>query len=388
MRIFAVGIGGAGCRIVDILYGQDSKSGRSYGLEAVTVERDSRVLRSLTHMPPEGRLFYAPLDPLKGEDIVAGFPTEEVVMRLHSLDPGNMDAIFLFCGLGGMMSRTLPALIEAIRTTMSEPIFGVFILPSSGEGMERSASAADDLDALSPLLDGVILFDNQTWNEKAETVLGQSREKKAVNTLMHMGRRKHSINELFRMTNDAIARRMGLLLRAGEYTPGTTEVGEVVLDSGEVLNTIGGMGFITIGYAAERLSREILSFRKILRPSDYFVETAHRKASRIVELAKKAIYEDMSTPCDLTSAQKALILIAGPSHELNMKGFMTVRRWIDRSIRGLEVRSGDYPIRSTGFVAIIVVLAGVSNIPRVEELRQIRSHYRDVQSDGVNPPTE
>ncbi len=36
----------------------------------------------------------------------------------------------------------------------------------------------------------------------------------------------------------------------------------------------------------------------------------------------------------MTSAHKALILIAGPSHELSLKGYMTVRKWIDRSIAG------------------------------------------------------
>ena len=84
----------------------------------------------------------------------------------------------------------------------------------------------------------------------------------------------------------------------------------------------------------------------------------------------------MSIPCDLTSADKALVLIAGPSAELSMKGFQTVRKWIDRSIAGLEMRSGDYPVRNTSFVGIIVVLSGLSNVPRVEEIREIRTDYQ------------
>ncbi|CVK33363.1 FtsZ/tubulin family protein [Methanoculleus bourgensis] len=84
----------------------------------------------------------------------------------------------------------------------------------------------------------------------------------------------------------------------------------------------------------------------------------------------------MSVPCDLTSADKALVLIAGPSAELSMKGFQTVRKWIDRSIAGLEMRSGDYPVKNTSFVGIIIVLSGLSNVPRVEEIREIRTEYR------------
>jgi hypothetical protein len=58
-----------------------------------------------------------------------------------------------------------------------------------------------------------------------------------------------------------------------------------------------------------------------------------------------------------------------------MKGYMTVRKWIDRSIAGLETRSGDYPVTSTRFVAIIVMLTGLKNIPRIDELKQIRAQY-------------
>ena len=93
----------------------------------------------------------------------------------------------------------------------------------------------------------------------------------------------------------------------------------------------------------------------------------------MVSLAKKAVDEEVSVPCDLTSSDKALVLIAGPSAELSMKGFQTVRKWIDRSIAGLEMRSGDYPVKNTSFVGIIIVLSGLSNVPRVEELREIRT---------------
>ncbi len=129
-------------------------------------------------------------------------------------------------------------------------------------------------------------------------------------------------------------------------------IAEVVLDAGEVLNTILGMGFITIGYAIEPVAQGSLDLDIIakIRPAPPSIEESHKKASKVVDLAKRAIYQEISTPCDLTSAEKALILIAGPSHEMSMKGYMTVRKWIDRSIRGLEVRSGDYPVNSSHFL--------------------------------------
>ena len=149
------------------------------------------------------------------------------------------------------------------------------------------------------------------------------------------------------------------------------------MDSSEVLNTINGMGFISIGYAVEHLSQSPLAFLSRLHTPDTSAEQ-RKSAERIIDLAKKAIYQEVSIPCDMTSAAKALILVAGPSHEISMKGFMTVRKWIDRSIAGMEMRSGDYPVTNSENVAIIVVLSGLENIPRITEIREIRDQSRVV----------
>jgi hypothetical protein len=185
----------------------------------------------------------------------------------------------------------------------------------------------------------------------------------------------------YRLLNDSIVRRISLILRAGEFrADGGIDLAEVVLDSGEVLNTMKGMGFITIGYAVDHVPENPLGFLSQWRPKGIFDEENKKKASRIVDLAKQAIYNEISTPCDMTSAHKALILVAGPTHELSMMGFMTVRKWIDRSIAGLETRSGDYPVVNTKNVAIIIMLTGLENIPRVGEIREIREHYRHPSS--------
>jgi len=84
----------------------------------------------------------------------------------------------------------------------------------------------------------------------------------------------------------------------------------------------------------------------------------------------------------MTSAHKALILVAGPSHELSLKGFMTVRKWIDRSIAGVETRSGDYPVMNTKNVAIIIMLSGLENIPRITELKEIQNQYKTHLQEG------
>ena len=379
MKILIIGLGGCGGRIVDTLQAQDRSAGRVSCLEGIVIDTDASSMNQLTNLSTDRKLYSPPLDPSSEYADNAHVAVDEVIAKLRSIDSGDIDAIVLCAGLGGNLVNTIPSITKEIRSSMLEPIFGLCTLPCLNEGPAHTAKAADDIDMLSPILDGIILFDNETWSQKLIGAINEVKPRQSsARTGIARDRPLKSKRELvLGLINDTIARRVGLLLRAGEFSErGGIEIAEVALDAGEVLNTIRGMALITLGYAAEPLESGSLKRITRLWPEKVLVEDGHKKASRIVELAKKAIYEDMSTPCDLTSAQKALILIAGPSHHLSMKGYMAVRKWIDRSIAGMEVRSGDYPIPNTQHIGIIVVLAGLSNIPRVTDIRQVRDQYR------------
>jgi cell division GTPase FtsZ len=381
MRILAIGLGGAGARIVDTLYGQDMQ-GSIHCMSAIAVDFDADTLQRLKHLPPEGRIHFPPIDPTNPYDIGTTIDIEEVMTQVQKVDTIEIDSILLFAGLGGSMVDAAPLIIPELRKSFIEPIFGVVTLPCTGEGRKRSAKAADDIERLKPLLDAVVLFDNDSWYRKIKDELAITHEKVAKKEIPKRLAKKilsQPLNRkeyIYNILNTRIGRQMGLILHAGEFSEAGVEVGEVVLDSGEVLNTLVGMGYVAIGYAAENLPGGYLNFLDRWRPASYFIQSHQNKASRIVSLAKKAIYEEVSIPCDLTSADKALVLIAGPSQELSMRGFQTVRKWIDRSIAGLEMRSGDYPIPNTRYVGIIIMLSGMENIPRLTELAQIREEYR------------
>jgi cell division GTPase FtsZ len=401
MRILAIGLGGAGCRIVSHLYSTDRRSSKVACVKALAVDVDSDTLAHLVDLPENAKIFFPALEPE-----VSGVPStraqtatidiNEIIARIQNIESGETDAIFICCGLGGSMVDVAPQMITALRASVVEPIFGLITLPCLSEGEKRSAKAADDIDMLSPLLDGMILFDNETWSKKMKGVaiplikkdtgfaglFGAKKSRKTVSP----------IHPTFAALNLGIVKRISLILRAGEFkADGGIELAEVVMDSGEVLNTMQGMGFITIGYAVEHLPHHPLGFLSHLSPIGFFADEHKKRDSRIVELAKQAIYNEVSTPCDMTSAAKALILIAGPSHELSMKGFMTVRKWIDRSIAGLETRSGDYPVTNTKYVAIIIMLTGLENIPRITELQEIREQYisgrkrQALRNAGIDP---
>jgi cell division GTPase FtsZ len=386
MRIIAIGIGGAGCRIVNSLYATDRKSSKVACVQALAVDVDEETIQQLTGLPDNARMCFSALDPgipsvLGTERQTAPIDINEIVSHVQNMESGENDAIIFCCGLGGSMVDVAPHIIAGLRSSIVEPIFGLVTLPCLAEGERTSAKAADDIEMLSPLLDGIIIFDNETWYKKIKAQKSHLPEKE-MGFAEKLGLKKSekplpAAQATHHNLNEAIVRRISLILRAGEFkADGGIDLAEVVLDSGEVLNTMKVMGFITIGYAVEKLPHDPLRFLSWLRPAGLFEEDQKKKASRIVELAKQAIYHEISTPCDLTSAHKALVLVAGPSHELSMKGFMTVRKWIDRSIAGLETRSGDYPVMNTKNVAIIVMLSGLENIPRITELKEIRSQSK------------
>lgn len=380
MRVLAIGLGGAGSRIVDQLYDQDQRS-RVHCVKGFAIDLDYNSLQQLEHLPTSCRLYFPPIDPHYMYDVGRSIQVEEVMTHLHRVDTSQIDAILICCGLGGSLVDAASKIVEEMRKTFHEPIFTVATLPCRKEGRRRTAKAMDDIDMLQRLMDAVILFDNDLWYGRLKAKYGKIGAPSRPTRLFSIGAGEANWNfwnprDVYRSLNEKIARYLGLMLRAGEFSEKGIEVGEVVLDAGEVLNTITGMGVVAIGYAAEELMDRNIPFIDLFRQKKPPIEEMHEKAARIVSLAKKAVYEETSILCDITSAEKALVLIAGPSRELSMRGFQTVRKWIDRSISGLEMRSGDYPVTNTRFIGIIIVLAGLRNVPRLEELREVREEHR------------
>ena len=386
MRVLLVGIGGAGCRIADALTLHDIRSRSLRCTDAVAVDGNAEDLNALQTIPPENRIFFQSLDPFHTMVIPESLPHDEITARLHALDPGDIDALIVISGLGGGMALLIPDLIRHIRERMTEPVFGLFTLPCTREDDPVQSRAADAIDGLIPLMDGIILYDNDLWYDRARAE-ADSEEAPGADLDIRLPWQKPAppaplIPAGYAGINSRIARQISLLLRAGEVAdrPGT-EAAEVALDAGEVLNTIRGMGLIAIGYDREPIPAANPDLIARLRPVGHTIQESHQRASRMVSMAKRAVDEGISVSCDLKAAEKALVLVAGPPHELSMRGYMTIRHWIDRSISGQEVRSGDYPVSGTRYIAILIVLSGIGQIPRVESLREIRDR---VEKQGLS----
>jgi cell division GTPase FtsZ len=129
-------------------------------------------------------------------------------------------------------------------------------------------------------------------------------------------------------------------------------------------------GICSIGYASERATVRKRGF--FSRLFSVFLGGGKKsdigKASRILSVVKRATKGRLLLPCDYRSANKALIVIAGPPTELDRKGVEKARQWLEQNISGAEVRGGDYPLPKSGYVGCVVLLAGISNAPRVRTL--------------------
>ncbi len=285
-------------------------------------------------------------------------------------------------GCGGELAGGIPELIHHLRNTVIEPVFCLVTLPGTVEGDAVKADAADQLEAILPLADGILLFDNDLVSERLrreKPVGSPSGERSGKKIQIPKTQELDPDKPDYAAINDLIAREISLLLRAGEATdrPGA-EIGEVSLDAGEIVNTMKGMGYIAIGYAREEVPAVQQDLISKLRPATHSLQESHQRAQRLVGIARRAVLEGMSVSCDLSAAEKALVLIAGPPNDLSMRGYMTIRQWIDRTIRGQEVRSGDYPLYNTRYIAVIVLLAGLNEVPKINSLREARDRLRGV----------
>ncbi|MDT8358415.1 MAG: cell division protein, partial [Methanomicrobiaceae archaeon] len=318
MRVLAIGLGAAGSRIVNQLFYHDRRS-RICCMSPIAIDTDAETLLDLRYLPDSAKIHFPQIDPELHYDILSTVDIEEVMTDIQKMEIIQIDAIMIFCGAGGSMTDFVTEIVPELRKSFIEPIFAVVTLPCREEGVRRCAKAADDIDMLRECVDAVILFDNETWKEKVRASLPENREETSIIPPLPWSEAGGE-DEILSRINENIARNIGLLLRAGEFKEEGAEISEVVLDAGEVLNTLKGDGFVAVGYAAEELPPSWLDIFDRWRSARYFIEGSQERAARIVTLAKQAVYEDISVPCDLTSAEKALILIAGPSKELSMKG--------------------------------------------------------------------
>jgi cell division GTPase FtsZ len=357
MRIFVIGYGQAGGRVADSFVAFTKRTGQHFVVRAMAINTAKSDLMGIQNLPMEDRL-------LIGESLTKGHgigadnelgakvATEELYTIQSEIDSRGtyqVDAFLIIAGLGGGTgSGGAPVLARRLKKLYEEPVYGLGILPAKDEGSLYSLNAARSMVTLVNEVDNLFVFDNDAWKKGGE-----------------------SVKEAFTGINEEIVRRFGILFGAGE----ANEVGQMVVDAAEIVNTLKGGGISTIGYASEEIEKggilkKFFSKKGTVEKLD--------SVTRITSLVRRAIAGRLTIPCDVTTAERALIIAAGPPKELSRKGIEQSKVRIEDMIRGKEVRGGDYPLVKGQHVATVVLFSGVSDIPRIKELQEIGAEAQAV----------
>ncbi len=363
MRFFAIGFGQAGGKILD-LFVENEKLRGSNTLKAIAINTARTDLMGLRHIPPKNRILIGQTT-VKGHGVgtdnklgakIAQEEIDTVLNAIDELGTHEIDAFLIISGLGGGTgSGGSPVLTKYLSEMYSEPVYTIGVLPAPEEGKLYSLNAARSMITLMKYVDSLILVDNGAWRFEGL-----------------------SLKESYAKINEEIVRRLAVLARAGEPIEEGL-VGEMVVDSSEVINTLKGGGISSIGYATlpvgEKKKSGLLS---ILRKKSTPVVTAEEdRSTRIATLVRKAALGRLTIPCNVGSAERALVLVAGPPEHLDRKGLEKAKLWLEEQISGVEVRAGDYPTRRTKYIAALVVLANVTDIPRVKQLQKLASDAKE-----------
>src|SRR6056297_3047712 len=366
MKLAMIGFGQAGGKILDKFIEYDQRTGSGIVRSAVAVNTAKADLMGLRHVPQENRVLIGQ-SRVKGHGVgadnelgaeIAEEDIDEIQGAVDQVPVHEIDAFLIIAGMGGGTgSGGAPVVAKHLKRIYTEPVYGLGVLPGSDEGGIYTLNAARSFQTFVREVDNLLVFDNDAWRQSGESVEGGYAE-----------------------INDEIVRRFGILFGAGEVEQGG-EVAESVVDSSEIINTLAGGGVSTVGYAREEVENAgggnggLLS-RLTGGEEEDELDTAHT-TNRITSLVRKAALGRLTLPCEIEGTERALLVMAGPPKYLNRKGIERGRKWLEEQTGSMEVRGGDYPVRGANFVASVVLLSGVNNVPRIKELQEVAIEAQD-----------
>ncbi|SEO43137.1 Cell division GTPase FtsZ [Halorientalis persicus] len=365
MKLAMIGFGQAGGKIVDKFLEYDERTGSGIVRSAVAVNTAKADLLGLERVPEDNRVLIGQAR-VKGHGVgadnelgaeIAEEDIDEVQGAIDNIPVHEVDAFLIVAGLGGGTgSGGSPVLAKHLKRIYTEPVYGMGVLPGGDEGGIYTLNAARSFQTFVREVDNLLVFDNDAWRKSGESVQGGYDE-----------------------INDEIVKRFGILFGAGEVEQGGA-VAESVVDSSEIINTLAGGGVSTVGYAAEEVEPEKGGGGLLSRfkgdDSDDGMDTANT-TNRITSLVRKAALGRLTLPCEIDGAERALLVLSGPPKHLNRKGIERGRKWLEEQTGSMEVRGGDYPVPDSGYVASVILLSGVHNVPRIKELQQVAIEAQD-----------
>jgi cell division GTPase FtsZ len=345
MKTVLIGVGQAGGKLTRELVEYDDRMGFDAVRGAVGVNTAAADLRGL---PFETVLVGQ--DRVNGQGVggdnelgaeVMESDAREVLAALEGRITAGTESIFVVAGLGGGTgSGGAPVLARELARVHDVPVYGLGILPGRDEGSMYQVNAGRSLKTFAREADALLLVDNDAFRSAGE-----------------------SITEGFDAINRAVAKRVGLLLAAGETVEG---VAESVVDSSEIINTLRDGGIAALAYADAEAAPD-----------------AEGNINTVTSTARKAVLTGSSLP-NATDADAALLIVAGDPDAIPRKGVERARKWVEEETGSLQVRGGDFPL-SSDRLATLALLGGVERSERLQSFMDRAAAAQEAEQESEEP---
>jgi cell division GTPase FtsZ len=354
MKLATIGVGNAGSKVIDRMIEFEQSTGRDLCRHSLVINTARTDLAKPGHVPEDRRVLIGETHrKAKGHGVggdaavgaeVAQTDIDEIRRIFDDVEIHEVDAILVAAGLGGGTgSGAAPVVIEELQKMYDEPVYGLGLLPGKYEGGRPALNAARSLQSFVNKVDNFVAFDNDAWRSRGQT-----------------------IEEGYEDMNRELATRIVTLLAAGEVDE--SEVGENAMDSSDIMRTLDVGGVSSIGYASTDVDTPDEGL--LSRFSDEEVsEMESTDAAKIKGLVRRAVNSRLTIPCDVSSADRALIVFAGPPSEISRKGVESAREWLENEADTVDVLAGDDPRPNSGTLAAVVLLSNVTETPRIKEIQ-------------------
>ncbi|GAB3324403.1 cell division protein [Haloplanus rallus] len=357
MKLATIGVGNAGSKVVDRMVEFESETNRNLCRHVHAINTARTDLAKPEYIPEEQRVLVGDTNQKSkghgvGGDVEIGAEVmsadiDEIRRAFDDIEIHNVDAILVAAGLGGGTgSGGGPVVIDALQDMYDEPVYALGILPGEYEGGRPALNAARSLQSFVNKVDNFIGFDNDAWRARDQT-----------------------IEEGYEEMNRELAARIVTLLAAGETDD--TDVAENAMDSSDIIRTLATDGVSSIGYAATAVDAQpegLLDRWGGGGADDDPLDDASQ-ATKIKSLVRRATNSRLTLPCEVSSAERVLVVLSGPPEEFSRKGIESARQWLEQEAETVEVLVGDDPREKSSQLAAAVLLSNVSGASRIETLQ-------------------
>lgn len=290
MKLVAVGLGQGGGKIVDALQAEDREE-EIYSSYAINTARAD--LEGLRYVKRSRRILIGEYE-MHGEGAGANYDVGRDVVRAnqHAIaremdlkDAYPYDAFMVTAGGGGGIGSPGASIVaKFLKDFGDEPVFGLYALPAV-KGLPKdkrilySRNALQGYRDLKEEVESTILWDNDVYAGGGGT-----------------------IREMYRRMNRWLATMLTPPLRASTVAR-PREVGERVIDAGDIIETL--KGDVAIGYAEKDISK--------------FIGRQEPKPKDIESLTKESV-RNLSVPVPIEEIKTALLTAIGPADHLQSRG--------------------------------------------------------------------